>query len=397
MSDDPPPPDFTVTSEVPHNGTSVIPSNPQPPRHPSDEAAPGAVGPPPASPGSGGLFDHGPVLGLDDGALADHDPIQDPVQALAVPPVPIMLEGSVRSYDEDPGPDKAFTRVRTLVATGQDHVESLYRRQAAVAGAVLVVLAVVGALTFPRSWGDHDPGLPVEAGPGEPDDPATGGSTLNGVIEPVTSDVGIPAAPTTQQLSARLVARSREAAVSRPAGPAGGDGSGEEPPATTIPVAGVNGGETSATVGICGDPLPVVGCISKAPTVTEPATTGPSATVGPIEEFPVTTVVGRVVTTVPPAPTKPVITKKPTATTEKPTATTIEPATTEKPTTTIEPASTEKPTTTLDPATTSPTVTTETTAPIGVTTAPPASTDPVESPTPPTKVSDCTPGASTVC
>ena len=351
MSDDPPPPDFTVTSELPLTGRATTASiSPDPPRFPGDldDDRAAAADAPGSAPDPDGLFGPWPILDV------------ETVPDRGSPPPPIVLEGAILPYEVEAATTGALGRLRAALATGRDHVEPLYRRQAAVGGAVLLILAVVVALTFPRSWSDPDPGLPVEAGTGDdgrsPDGDAR---STGGLVEPVSTAAGEPASPTAQRLTARRVTGASGPAPTVTVAGA----KPTTPPVETVTTTAVAGPGTSVAIGGCSGPVALLGC-DGGPPVTVAATTGASATVGPIEE-PTTTAAGRLVTSATPV------------------RTTVRRATT----TTLRPATTAQATTTTAVPTTATTTTTTTSAP--TTTAPPA-----ESSTLPTQVANCTPNGA---
>jgi hypothetical protein len=78
-------------------------------------------------------------------------------------------EGPGRLLLDDAGGDEGFVAVQEhrsgwsgLRTTARDRAQVLYRRQGVLAAVGLVVLAIIGALSFPRTWRDPGPGLAVD-------------------------------------------------------------------------------------------------------------------------------------------------------------------------------------------------------------------------------------------
>ncbi|MEM9564995.1 MAG: hypothetical protein AAGA93_20395 [Actinomycetota bacterium] len=285
----------------------------------------------------------------------------------------------IRLDPVDRGPDDLVAPVSWRRTPSSERAQFLYRRQTAIAGMTLAVLLTIGAVTFPRSWGDPGPGLAVATGDGQVD--PTVGRTVAQLVEPNTRaedaiNRGEVASPTTVRspIERPLATRSATAAPDAPT----------TSPLPELPVPTVDPSvDTSATVGsssssttTCPVPGAAVDC---QPTTTvaviEVTTTASTVAAVPSTEATTTssTTTSRPTTTRPPTTTRRTTTTRPTTTTRR--TTTTRPTTTTRRTTTTRPitttTTTESTTTTTDPTTTTtdPTTTTESTTTTVSTTA----------------------------
>ncbi len=247
--------------------------------------------------------------------------------------------------------------ILSVFSRDPDQAHPLYRRQTVLAGFLLLVLLIVGAVTFPRSWGDPGPGIAVETDrSGTTADPAAPNADGVGPIvdSSPTGDEGANRGAIAGTLGSRDRSSGRPAATTSTSGSAGGS----DASTTTTSL----GTETSATVGpsgpstSCPGAIPVAGCTTTRPDPGGPTTSlievSTSSTRASVVSSSTTTT--RATTT-----TRPATTRR-TTTTARPTTTT-RPSTTRRTTTTRPTTTTTRPTTTTTEATTTTTEATTTT------------------------------------
>ncbi|MEL6980927.1 MAG: hypothetical protein AAFO29_00730 [Actinomycetota bacterium] len=235
--------------------------------------------------------------------------------------------------------------ILSVFSRDPDQAQTLYRRQTVWAGLLLIVLLIIGGVTFPRSWGDPGPGLATETD-GDGDQPAS--PAADGVGAVVDGDsVNDPGA---NRGAIDPTGETRSRPINSPTSTTEPDESTTEPepgvPTTIV------GAETSATVGPedpCPSGIPVAGCATTVPDPGGPTTSLAEVTTSTTEEPEVVSSS----TSTTEATTTSTTTTRPTTTTTRRTTTTAEPTTTtRRTTTTAEPTTTTKRTTTTRRTTT---------------------------------------------